>query len=722
MADALILIGLNAAFWSGIAALVANCGWSDWVDHLLAAAIAGFTAIVVSLEILGLAHDITRAGVALICVSTGIAGLSRWSRRRRRSGDRMTAARVARPAIDWQSAPALVALALSVWAALVYLSMAVLLPVEPVSDAPIYHLFFAARWWRDGSLGLIPTPFGEEGATYFPANGNLWLTWLMATGSDSPIVKAGQWPFLVLGAIALYGIARRARAPWPAAIFPAVVWATLPIVLIQSSIANIDLMWTAFYLAAVYFLLAWIEDERTGTPVSMLFFALASGIVIGSKSVGAVFVVLLLPVAARVLWRRERALKHAVTLCLGLLLPSGYWYVRNIWITGNPVYPLQLSMFGRVLADGWYTTAAMDSTAYHVPRAAWQVFIARLVLVLGATAFFIVITSLASGWMYALRRSVNPTTRRALGLVSTLALVQTLMYWYALPYNTQERFLSPSLGLALTPLASVAATFPLLQTAVCLFVGWQLFGTWTGPSENWFTLLRLYDNPLSLGHMWLTLLVPASLLCAAFALRWITRTRWLFVAMSIALGCYFSARPIIAALADRPLLRFYPQAGFAASLLPGWEILERSAPPAGGRIAYTGTNLPYYLLGIGLRNQVRYININRHSGWLAHDFHLDRRRSGRFELASDPWPQWYRTEADFDAWLANLRAERIEFLFVARENRHGRLELTPGELPRFPIEKEWADSRPDVFVDLGPSQYAPGTIPWVRVYRLISTP
>src|SRR6266511_467665 len=153
MADALILIGLNAAFWSGIAALVANCGWSDWVDHLLAAAVAGFTAIVVSLEILGLAHDITRAGVALICVSTGIAGLSRWSRRRRRSGDRMTAARVARPAIDWQSAPALVALALSVWAALVYLSMAVLLPVEPVSDAPIYHLFFAARWWRDGSLG-----------------------------------------------------------------------------------------------------------------------------------------------------------------------------------------------------------------------------------------------------------------------------------------------------------------------------------------------------------------------------------------------------------------------------------------------------------------------------------------------------------------------------------------------------------------------------------------
>src|SRR6266545_855744 len=115
-------------------------------------------------------------------------------------------------------------------AALVYLLLGLVFPVEPVSDAPIYHLYFAARWSRSGSLGLLPTPFGEEGATYFPANGELWLTWLMSTGAG-PFVKVGQWPFLVLGAAALYAVARRVGAPWPAAIMPAALWGGLTVIL-----------------------------------------------------------------------------------------------------------------------------------------------------------------------------------------------------------------------------------------------------------------------------------------------------------------------------------------------------------------------------------------------------------------------------------------------------------------------------------------------------------
>jgi len=139
----------------------------------------------------------------------------------------------------------------------------------------------------------------------------------------------------------------------------------------------------------------------------------------------------------------------------------------------------------------------------------------------------------------------------------------------------------------------------------------------------------------------------------------------------------------------------------------------------GSRIAYTGTNLPYYLLGVGLRNQVEYVNINAHPDWLPHDYHRAR---GAGAPARDPWPQWYRTEADFESWLDNLRRQQIEFLFVARENRHGRLDLGPQTLAEFPIEKDWADTHPERFADLGPFRYPPGTIPWVRVYRVLPSP
>ena len=138
-------------------------------------------------------------------------------------------------------------------------------------------------------------------------------------------------------------------------------------------------------------------------------------------------------------------------------------------------------------------------------------------------------------------------------------------------------------------------------------------------------------------------------------------------------------------------------------------------------MAYAGTNLPYYLFGSGLRNDVQYININSGLEDLPHDYHRRFERRPDFRLADNPWPQWYRAEVDFDAWLANLRRRNIELVFIARENRHGRLESTPGGLPQFPIEREWADAHPELFVDLGPFSYAPGTIPWVRVYRLVPT-
>ena len=80
--------------------------------------------------------------------------------------------------------------------------------VKVVSDGPIYHLYFAARWWKAGRLILVAAPFGENAATYFPANGDLWFTWLMATWGGDTLAKVGQAPFLLLAGAAAYGCAR----------------------------------------------------------------------------------------------------------------------------------------------------------------------------------------------------------------------------------------------------------------------------------------------------------------------------------------------------------------------------------------------------------------------------------------------------------------------------------------------------------------------------------
>jgi hypothetical protein len=717
MANELVAIGLNASFWIGIGILVARRVRHDVVNRVLATAITGFALVVVSLEVLGLVGSINRMSVATICVLTGFVGLLRWraDSRAKDPAGRMSMPHAAPPATPWQTVLSLVALALVVWAALLYLLLGLVFPVEPISDAPIYHLYFAAGWARSGSLGLMPTPFGEEAATYFPANGDLWLTWLASTGMG-PFVKTGEWPFLVLGATALYGLARRVAAPWPAAVLPAALWVSVPIVLLQSSIANVDLVWSAFYFSAAYFLLQWLEDSESDAR-GLLLFALACGIVIGTKTIGGVFAVLLLLPVFALLARRRPPLRQLAWLTIGLLAPSAYWYGRNVWLTGNPVYPLQLSLFGRVWAEGWYGQSAMEATAYHLPVTAWRTFLARLWLVAGGIGLTFAVVGVVSGGVQSFRSSIEPRTRRALALFSGLAIAQVALYWCVVPYNTQERFLSTAFGFAFIPLSTLVAGQPALHAAVCLLVGWQLVAP---RYEGAFTLLRLHDNPLALGSAWAPWCLPASILIAAVALKWALRARWIVAGMAVLLGSYVAARPAAGWLTERPLLRFYPRTEFASRLWPGWEILERAALPTGSKVAYTGTNLPYYLLAIGLRNEVYYVNINAHLDWLPHDYH--RHSAAALAPARDPWPQWYRTDADFDSWIANLRRRQIEFLFVARENRHGRVEPRPGELPRFPIEKDWADAHPEQFDDLGPFSYPPGTIPWVRVYRVIAAP
>jgi hypothetical protein len=315
--------------------------------------------------------------------------------------------------------------------------------------------------------------------------------------------------------------------------------------------------------------------------------------------------------------------------------------------------------------------------------------------VLGLAGLSLVVVSVTTGLVGALDRTRDRAVRTVLALSSTLALVQATLYWFVLPYNTQERFLSPALGLALVPLAGLAADTPILQAALFALAGWQFYGR-VSPA----------------------VLLPLSIAAAGAALAWMPRARWLTAGALIVVGGYFSVRPALVALDEQPFLRFYPRAGFAARLLPGWETLERSVPSTGARIAYAGTNLPYYLFGIGQRNQVEYVNINDHPDWLPHDYHRERLRGGQTGLATDPWPQWYRSNADYGAWIANLRRRRIDFVFIARENRHGRLDGTPGALPSFPIERTWADAHQESFVDLGPFEYPADTVPWVRVYRL----
>ena len=134
-----------------------------------------------------------------------------------------------------------------------------------------------------------------------------------------------------------------------------------------------------------------------------------------------------------------------------------------------------------------------------------------------------------------------------------------------------------------------------------------------------------------------------------------------------------------------------------------------------GRVAGSlrGNQLPYYLLGNGLRNDVRYVNIDRHRDWLLHDYHREARGRGQGNWP-DSRPGWDRIRPDFQAWVDNLDAEGIQLLVVTRANPvEGIHNIADSE--SFPIERRWADSHPERFE---PLYGAAERDPWFRLYRL----
>lgn len=107
------------------------------------------------------------------------------------------------------------------------------------------------------------------------------------------------------------------------------------------------------------------------------------------------------------------------------------------------------------------------------------------------------------------------------------------------------------------------------------------------------------------------------------------------------------------------------------------------------------------------------MNVDAHSDWLMHDYH----RAAR-DRNEPTWPNsrpgWDRAQPNYREWLANLRAQKIQLLVVTRTD--------PGEGPhnvadaeRFPIERIWADTHPEVFEPLyGIEQKDP----FFRIYRI----
>ncbi len=706
------------------------------ISLFLGTALVFWASATVALELFGPLGAISPGPIMVF----GVCWLALGGFARRRFG-RSGSARIDRSPQSRFSAASMIGLGLVLSAALIVGLRSLLLAVKVVSDGPIYHLYFAVRWWKAGRLFLVAAPFGENAASYFPVNGELWFTWLMASWGGDRLARVGQVPFLVLAGVAAFGCARALQASRSASLIATCWFVSSTPLLLFSLEPNVDTIFVAGYLIATYFFLRALHENEG--QAALVLGALAAGLALGTKAVAVVFVPPLLALAAAsILYGRLPArtkIAQIATVILCPLFTGGYSYLHNAILTGNPLYPLEVRILGRTLLAGWYAPDAMRSSPYYFPVANWRALVDTLFAVLDPRMVPLWVLALVGAW--AIKNAKLGGARRWVVALSLLAIVNVALYWLFIPYRSQQRFMLQALGLAAIPLALLLDRARWLSILAVILLAlhlltpqyWPFKGSgssipWDfcelvpnaidGPIPLFPRLLVIEMEHASLGSIASAIQLAVVLLASMFAAWACCRlgSRSSRSVRGVAIALTATAAFVVVVWLDvwsfarvAPFGLYPPFADFYL----GWQRLEAASGRSGSRVAYAGTNIPYYLFGKGLRNEVSYVNIDRHRDWLMHDYHREAMAQGRGTWP-DPRPGWDRIDADYPAWVANLEAAGIQLLVVTRVNpAEGRHNVADRD--GFPIERIWADAHPDRFAVLyGHAE----NDPWFRLYRV----
>lgn len=192
-------------------------------------------------------------------------------------------------------------------------------------DAMTYHLARAAFWIQQHAVAYVAdSPFAPINA--YPPNAEIGaLLTLILSGGDR-YVGVVQFVALLATATGIYGIGRRIGLDVPAALFGALAFLTLPVVVLQGWTALNDLVVASFLVAATYYLLG-------TTRVELSFGGLALALAVGTKFT-ALIALPLVALVALVGQPRRRWLEVALATAAGAAIGS-YWLVVNLVHTGS---------------------------------------------------------------------------------------------------------------------------------------------------------------------------------------------------------------------------------------------------------------------------------------------------------------------------------------------------------------------------------------------------
>lgn len=226
-------------------------------------------------------------------------------------------------------------------------------------DSVAYHLPVAVSWMKAGTLAIGPESHFYEAATW---NGDVLVLVAVATGW---VALAELWN-VVPALVALTGtylLAREIDVGREGALLAVIMVASLPMVLHLTFSAYVDLLVAGCLVGCLALGVLFFrgDPDLRGSTGLLVCAGLAAGLAVGTKPTAWPLAGVLVLAVGYGLWRWPVAAGRRPRL-LGLFAvavaaPCAFWLVRNAAATGNPAFPMQISLFGHEIFAG---TAARE--------------------------------------------------------------------------------------------------------------------------------------------------------------------------------------------------------------------------------------------------------------------------------------------------------------------------------------------------------------------------
>jgi len=333
---------------------------------------------------------------------------------------------------------------------------------RPQWDDLSYHGPMAAQWLQSERLVLAPYHYHA----YYPGNGELFAAWFMlASKLDGYASLAGAYWMLLAGLSAALLSRRLGCDAACAALGGAVLMLCKPFWQQAGSFAAVDLAGTATACAALALAVPNpVEQHGTTSRGRVWLVGSLFGVAVGCKVIFAPLGIVTLGYMLLELRPSAKESLCLVGLFVGAaLLCGGFYYARNLWMTGNPLFPAAVfGLEGPLDAEARRPTSLLYQLQHISPELLAQTW--PELLAWPSAVAYVLIGAYALTFIASLRpSSLRQPVGRLLGLLVVVGLL-ALMVSVAGPFSgtgnvrlarlhVRLRFLLPTVVLAI-PLAT----------------------------------------------------------------------------------------------------------------------------------------------------------------------------------------------------------------------------------------------------------------------------